>query len=340
MKIFDTIEEDGEATGPKLSVGFLLSPNFTLIAFAGFLAVLRQAADVGDKSRQVLCNWTVMGPTLEPVTASTGIQVIPWETFRDPGSFDYIVVVGGVLRDHERYDPHLLKYLQRAADQKVALIGLCTGSFYLAKAGLMKRRKCCVHWYHFQDFIDEFPDSIPVTDEIFVIDRDRITCPGGSSVADLALWLVERHLGKERAVKCVRHLLLDWVRPSNHPQMPFTRDYSSILDPRVRKAVYLMEQKLGGQLPAVEEIAAKVNTSVRQLERLFQDHFNQSPLAYFRRIRLKYGHWLLTNTDRSITDIAYECGFSDNSHFSRWFKSTFGTSPAAVRKSDGKPHGA
>lgn len=332
MEVFDTMEDRQVAGDGKLTVGFLLAPDFTLIAFAGFLAVLRQASDVGDKSRQRFCSWTVMGPNRDPVTASNGIQVIPWETFRDPQAFDYVVVVGGLLNKSHGYDGHLIDYLKKTNACGTPLIGLCTGSFYLARAGLMQRRKCCVHWYHFQDFIDEFPESIPVTDEIFIVDGNRITCPGGTSVSDLALYLVEKHLGKERAVKCLRHLLLDWSRPHDHPQTPFTQDYTAILDPRVRKAVYIMEQSLGGEPLSVDDIAARVNTSVRQLERLFQAHFGRSPLSYFRKIRLKYGRWLLVNTDRSITDIAYECGFSDSSHFSRWFKSAFGQSPAAARR--------
>ena len=328
---YSSLEPSELEPGGRLAVGFLLAPNFTLFAFSGFLAVLRQAADLGDKSRQVLCSWTVMGKDLEPVTSSTGASVNPWETFRDPSEFDYIVVVGGQLDRRRGYDRSILDYLARADRKGVPLVGLCTGSFYLARAGLMEGLKCCVHWYHFQDFIEEFPHLIPVTDEIFVTDRNRITCPGGASTGDLALHLVDRHLGKERAVKCLRHLLLDSGRPHDHPQMPFNETYSSIVDPRVRKAVFLMEQNIGEGM-SVEEIAGEVNTSARQLERLFQVHLGKTPLAYFREIRLKYGRWLLTNTDRSVTDIAHACAFSDGSHFSRWFKKFFGASPAAIRK--------
>ncbi len=335
MQLFDSIEEKWKENGERLSIGFLLAPDFTLLAFSGFLDVLRQAGDVGDNSRQILCSWTVMGPTREPVTSSTGVQVIPNQTLQDPRCFDYVVIVGGLLKSGGRYDPQLLRYLQRAAESGTKLAGLCTGSFYLVRAGLMKGRKCCIHWYHFQDFIDEFPDAIPVTDEIFIVDGDRITCPGGASSVDLALYLVAQHLGKERALKGVRHLLLDWVRPHDHPQMPFTRDYASILDPRVRKAVYLMEQSLGGEPLSLENIALAVSMSTRQLERLFQDHFGRSILCYFRDIRLRYGRWLLTNTDRSVTAIAHESGFSDSSHFSRWFRARFGTSPTTVRKRNG-----
>lgn len=315
----------------RLSVGFILVPNFTLIAFSGFVAVLRHAADEGDNSRQVLCSWTLMAETLSPITSSCGVQIVPWETFKNPGEFDYVVVVGGLLPKQGMYEQAVVNYLQSAEKHGCHIVGLCTGSFYLAKAGLMKNRKCCVHWFHFQDFIDQFPLSIPVTDEIFIEDRGYITCPGGTSVNDLALFIIERHLGKERAIKCLRHLLLDWGRTHNHPQMPFTENYLVISDPRVRKAIFFMEQNLDKFL-TVAEIADHVSTSARQIERLFKIHLNKSPLAYFRKIRLSYGKWIIQNTERSITEIAYECGFSDGSHFSRCFKAEFGKTPAEVRK--------
>ncbi|GAB6145331.1 GlxA family transcriptional regulator [Desulfocicer niacini] len=315
----------------RLSVGFILVPNFTLIAFSGFVAVLRHAADEGDNSRQVLCSWTLMAETLSPITSSCGVQIVPWERFKNPGEFDYVVVVGGLLPKQGMYEQAVVNYLQSAEKHGCHIVGLCTGSFYLAKAGLMKNRKCCVHWFHFQDFIDQFPLSIPVTDEIFIEDRGYITCPGGTSVNDLALFIIERHLGKERAIKCLRHLLLDWGRTHNHPQMPFTENYLLISDPRVRKAIFFMEQNLDKFL-TVAEIADHVSTSARQIERLFKIHLNKSPLAYFRKIRLSYGKWIIQNTERSITEIAYECGFSDGSHFSRCFKAEFGKTPAEVRK--------
>ncbi len=171
----------------------------------------------------------------------------------------------------------------------------------------------------------------PDTDRIFVIDRQRITCPGGMSATDLALFLVEKHLGRERTLKCQRHLLMDWGRPSNHPQLPLASDFASIANPQVRKAVYLMEQGIAERL-SVADLAAQTRISPRQLERLFRAHTGQGPGEYFRGLRLKYGRWQLGNTQKSVTEIAYDCGVSDAAHFCRWFKKAWSISPAAFRK--------
>jgi transcriptional regulator GlxA family with amidase domain len=83
------------ASTTHLSVGFVLMPQFTLLPFSAFIDALRLAADEGDKSRQINCQWTLMAPNLDPISASAGVTIKPWETYRNPADFDYIVVVGG-----------------------------------------------------------------------------------------------------------------------------------------------------------------------------------------------------------------------------------------------------
>jgi len=130
---------------PKLSVAFILLHEFTLFAFSGFVDALRIAGDELDNSRQRECRWTVIAPTLQPVRANCGVEITPWETFPDPSQFDYVVVIGGRMEPQRNTDPRILEYLRRVAEQGVAIIGVCTATFVLARAGVMKGRRCCVH---------------------------------------------------------------------------------------------------------------------------------------------------------------------------------------------------
>ncbi len=50
-------------------------------------------------------------------------------------------------------------------------------------------------WYHYQDFLEAFPDHGVVADRLFLADGPRITCAGGAGAAALATHLIERHLG-------------------------------------------------------------------------------------------------------------------------------------------------
>jgi transcriptional regulator GlxA family with amidase domain len=313
----------------KLSVAFVLAPNFTLLAFSAFIDTLRLAADDGDRSRPVHCAWTVLSHDMRPIRASCGIEVSPTSELVDPTRFDYIVVVGGLLSSL-KLPPVLNDYLKRAAALKVPQVGVCTGSFVLARLGLMKDRRSCVSWYVYGDFSAEFPDLKVSSDELFIDDVDRLTCAGGTSVVHLAAYLVERHGDKARAAKALRIMIEHAPLPSKTPQPQplFTKETD---DARVRKAMLLIERHLGEPLSA-EFIAQHVNVSVRHLERLFQAELGMSPLAFAFSLRMNSAHSLLVTTQSSVIDIALQCGFLSNSHFSRCFRSAHGKTPTQVRE--------
>ena len=313
----------------KLSVAFVLSPDFTMLAFSAFIDTLRLAADDGDRSRPIHCEWTVLSHDMRPIRASCGIEVIPTSELVDPAGFDYIVMVGGLLPSL-KLPSALNEYLKKAAALQIPLVGVCTGSFVLARLGLMKGRRSCVSWYVYGDFTGEFPDLEASCDELFIDDTDRLTCAGGTSVAHLAAYLVERHCDKARAAKALRIMIEHAPLPSKTPQPQplFTKETNDI---RVRKAMLLIERHLSNPLSA-EFIAQHVNVSVRHLERLFQTEIGMSPLAFAFKLRMNNAYNLLVTTQNPIIDIALECGFLSNSHFSRCFRSVHGRTPTQVRE--------
>jgi transcriptional regulator GlxA family with amidase domain len=270
-----------------------------------------------------------MGPTLEAIASSSGVTVQPWETYRNPADFDYVVVVGGLLNNTLQGSQHVVDYLQQVDAAHVPIIGLCTGSFVMIRAGLMEQRRCCVSWFHYKDLTDRYTNVTPIADQLFVDDGDRITCAGGAVAADLAAYIIERHLGQNWARKSLRILVMDSPRPANAPQPQPGGDYH-VNNRLVGRALLLMEQNLSRPL-STDQIATRVNISKRQLERLFTNETNDSLQKFYRKIRLRYGLWLLQNTKRLITDIAQECGFADTAHFSRAFRAAFDKKPTDYR---------
>ena len=316
--------------GPALRVGFVPTHNFTLSALSLFVDTLRLAADEGDRSRPIRCSWSIMSATPRPLRASCGLTINRTAPLGDPAAFDYVVVVGGILHGGDQTDAETVAWLKRVAAAGVPLIGVCTGSFVLSRAGLMNRRRVCVSWYHVQDFALEFPDQVPVADRLFVDEGDRITCSGGAGVADLAAHLVERHIGATPALKALHVMQLQAARGADAAQ-PHTPIDVTRADDRVRRALVLMEQNIAEPI-AVETIAARVDLSPRQLERLFATALGERPSAVYRRLRLAQARWLIENTGKSLTNVAVETGFCDAAHFSRRFRDAFGVSPSDLRR--------
>ncbi len=80
-------------------------------------------------------------------------------------------------------------------------------------------------------------------------------------------------------------------------------------------------------------VAARYNLTVKTMERLFKKHAGVPPMAYLLTLRLeRAAEMLWRNPERSITEIAFHCGFSDLAYFSRVFRRKYGFPPRDYRK--------
>lgn len=314
----------------RLSVGFILAKRFTLCAFANFVDVLRLAADEGDRSRPILCKWTVLSDTMDAVPSSSGVTVQPKERLGDPSRFDYIVVVGGLMDEIPNLNATYERFLHQAAEAGVPLVGVCTGAFMLHQAGLLDGYRCCVSWFHHADYLEHFEGLNPVTDQIFVVDGDRLTCSGGASSAHLAAYLVDKHVGRAQASKSLHIMIIDDALQPETPQPGVTLDFKTG-DPIVLRTLLHMQQNIDTPL-SMTEIARRTGHSKRQIERHFRTALDTSPQAAFLSIRLSMAHHLIESSGKSVAQIAVACGFCDSSHLSRMFRRRFGVTPHMLRQ--------
>lgn len=82
----------------------------------------------------------------------------------------------------------------------------------------------------------------------------------------------------------------------------------------------------------VKDIAEKTYLSTRHFRRLFKENYHTSPINYITQLRIRQSCELLSVTDKNITEIAKESGFSSSSYYSRKFKEILGISPSEYRK--------
>ena len=314
----------------RLRIGFLLADRFTLSAFANFVDVLRLAADEADKSRPILCDWSVLSHNHSAIRSSCGVMVQPDTWLREAGAYDYLVVVGGLIGDHSALSNEMIAYLQAAARKNVPLVALCTGVFILQEAGLLQGYRCCVSWFHHQDFVDRFETETPISDQIFVVDRDRLTCSGGYGTAHLAAFLVQRHIGQAAAIKSLNIMMIENALSGERPQ-PGQQLARHMKDPLVKRAVQRMQQNI--EIPrTIDDLAEELDIGRRTLERRFQADLAQSPQKIYLELRLKRALLRLRSTNDSVSSIAFACGFCDASHLVRSMKAEKGVTPTRYRE--------
>ena len=323
---------DAMKTKPEkqLSIGFILLNRFTLTAFASFVDVLRLAADTGDQSRQIRAKWCVVSRDMQPIRASCGAVLQPDERLGDVTRFDYVVVVGGLLEHTEFLHPDYKHFLAKAAASNVTLVGLCTGGFALHDVGLMEGYRCCVSWFHRIDYLERFEGLEPISDQIFVVDRDRMTCSGGSSAAHLAAHIVEQHIGRRFAQKSLRILIVDEAFEASkaQPSLPYAMKTK---DNTLRRAIAIMEQELDNRF-RVDDLAERLRLSRRSLEERFRKGLGLSPARCMTKLRLEKAKQLLGESDMDVASIAMATGFCDSSHLNKAFLRDIGMRPGEFRE--------
>jgi transcriptional regulator GlxA family with amidase domain len=307
------------------AIGFLLIPEFPLLSYACAVEPLR-AANVLSGRR--LYRWHHLSPNGRPVAASNGIVVEPDQSFRSAEALEYLLVCAGgnpaVFRDQAT-----LQWLRRLARRGVRLGGMSGGPYILARAGLLKNYRFTLHWEHAAPFIEEFPD-LDIRRCLFEIDRDRLTCGGGSAALDMMHALLAEQHGPDLALAVSGWFLQTQIRAGAMPQRMELPDRTGIVHPVLLKVLAHMEAHV--EEPATPDQLARIaRLSLRQLERLFRRHLGRTVVQHYLALRLESARQLLRSSTRSVLDVAVSTGFISVSHFARVYRAQFGHPPSQER---------
>jgi transcriptional regulator GlxA family with amidase domain len=306
-------------------VGILLVPEFPMMAFAAAIEPLRAANRL---TREQRFSWELFSRDGAPVRASNGIEIAVHGAAGDERPLDLLLVCAGT-RDAGEQDSPVVRWLQALARRGVALGGVSLGAYALAHAGLLNGRRCALHWESLDAFADRFP-RIRTSTDIFVVDGSRYTCAGGTSAMDMMLQVIAERDGRELANGVSEQFIHSRIRDTHDPQRMAIRNRLGVVNEKLIAAVAHMEE--AGEDPRpVQEIAARVSLSPRQLERLFARYLRTTPAKYYLDLRLSRARMLLLETSRPILDVAVACGFASASHFSRCYRALYGQRPSDER---------
>lgn len=307
-------------------VAFILVPKFSMIALYGALEPLR----VANRFKGEVFAWRFVSVDGNPVSASNDIPVSVSGRLSSVGKPDLAIVYAS-YEPEESETPELLSGLRRLARSGGMIAAVDTGPFLLAAAGLLDGYRATCHWESLPGFRERFP-SVQASEQLYEIDRDRMTCAGGASAIDMMLaWIGSLH-GRRLAVDVADQLVHS--RESEAARLPAARRYG-LDDPRLEAAVRAMEEAIEEPV-AADAIAAVSGLSLRQLERLFKARIGVSPKHFYLDLRLEKAERLLTYSRMSVREVAVATGFSSLSRFSRAFRARHGKPPSAFRRQPGR----
>jgi AraC family carnitine catabolism transcriptional activator len=309
----------------SISFGLVLLPSFSQLGVYSIIEPMRAANHWHDEGFE----WRLLSIDGQPVTASNGENVKVCSAIDASVRFDFVALVCGDS-PLEHNDPAYARFL-RACRRHGAKIGAFdVAQFILAEAGFLNDKASTVHWEYADAFREKYP-RVEVHKTLFEWDGDVFTSAGATAGLDFMLDVIRSEMGDELASRIASRFLIKEIRTAKDSQALKDTDRYGTHDPRMIRALKLMEEHMADKLP-IDQIAERSRISQRSLERAFNKKFGVSPSKYYWVLRLERAHEYLTKTDLSVSEISLLCGFNSQTQFGRAFRQHFQTTPTVARK--------
>lgn len=319
MQFWSVIMQNTPPQNPT-RVGVLLFDAFSTYCLANAVEPLRAANTL---ARRELYRWSYLSLAGKPVLSSSGLPVTPEARLADQPGGDLLLVMPSYhYQNHAT--PACLRALRAASARYRRIVGLDTGSWLMAAAGLLDGQKATIHWDELESFAERFPE-VSVTEARFVSKGRMLSCAGGVTALELMLSLIREAHGAMLALE-VGALFM-------HGERPEGKDLMLPADSSIASAVAIMRRNIEAPLP-IAAIARRVGITQKGLERNFNVETGKSPRDVYLALRMSAARRMVEQTRLSVAEIAARTGYEDASAFTRAFRRAHGTTPRGLRRPD------
>lgn len=326
---------------PPVSVSLLALPESTPAALYGLFEVFASVGVTwsqltGAPARGRRMEPRIVARTGEPFISAIGMPIAPQRALADVARTDVVVVTDLTVRadaDPQGRWPAEAAWVRDHLAKGALVCSVCTGSLFLAEAGLLDGLEATTHWSAADVFRRHYP-AVRLRPE-------RILCPAGpehrvitgggaSSWEDLALHLIARFCGEEEAVRTAKIFVLG---DRSDGQLPF-----SAMGPARRHddaVIGRCQVWIADHYAAANPVARMVETSglpERTFKRRFKAATGYAPVDYVQALRIEEAKQLLETTGEPTEAVAHVVGYEDPAFFRRLFKRRTGITPARYRQ--------
>src|SRR5215469_11427992 len=321
----------------------LAFPNGQLLDIAGPLQMFAGAND--ELSRQMY-EIEIAAPQAGPFSTSSGVRLVADTSFaqitnEQLGRIHTLITVGGMpgmRQELARGD--VTGIVARAIGRVPRIASVCSGTFFLAAAGVLDGRKAATHWSEVEALKRFRPAVLVDADAIHIEDGGIWTSAGVTAGMDLALAMIEADLGRKAALAVARRHVVFRIRPGGQSQFSAELVAQSADNGRLQK----LAEKIIAHPRAdwrADVLAAEAGVSRRSLSRLFRAGLNVSPADFVERVRTDLARRRLLETSDNVETIAVACGFGSLRRMDRAFARALSASPTEFRsrfKTNGAKH--
>jgi len=277
-----------------------------------------------------------------PMPMSSGLKLLADESFETignaPDPLDTLLIAGGNGVYRARFQPALLDFIKLQEKHVKRMASICSGTFILAKAGLLEGKQATTHWSVCQRLAREHPEIKVVPDKIFIRDGNIYSSAGVTAGIDLALRLVEEDFGRDLALGIAKQLVVFMKRQGGQSQFSTPLALQSAAKGVLADMLAWMKQNPDQDL-SVEALARRCAMGERNFARVFKQEIGMTPGKYVEKMRIEYAAQQIETRDKGLKRVAQISGFRSEEMMRRAFKRQLNVLPHLYWKRFGREKG-
>lgn len=246
-----------------------------------------------------------------------------------PSDLVIIPALSGNLEEAVKRNANYIPWIVNQYNNGAQVASLCLGAFLFASTGLLDGKTCSTHWLFANQFRAMFPEINMVDDKIITEQNGLYTSGGATSYWNLLLLLIERYTNRELAILASKFFVLDISRNSQSPFSIF-KGQKIHNDVEIVQIQEFIEKNFQERI-TVDELSEKFGIGRRTLERRFKKATNNTVVEYIQRVKIEASKKELETGRKTVNEIMYDVGYSDNRSFREVFKKFSGLSPVEYR---------
>lgn len=314
-------------------IHFVLLPNMLASSVTLPMEMLKggenYARVINRRAEQL--NIRLVAQSMAPVMTRSGIMLSPDIDLAETSTADLILLPAlwrNPIRVLEKSQP-LLPWLNRQHENGAIISAVGTGVCFLAEAGLLDNKAATTHWHYFDAFQSRYPNVL-LKRQYFITQSGNLYCAASvNSLADLVVHFLQRLYGNQVASHIERHFSHE-IRRSYESSGFFEGETNRHPDEDIVQAQMWLQDNYNKEV-RLSDVASRFEMSVRSFNRRFKAATGMSPLQYLQHVRIQIAKDLLKTSNLTISEIAFNVGYTDMGHFTALFKKLLTTTPSDYR---------
>lgn len=312
-----------QIAGQQVQVVFVVPPQVHLLDITGPVHVFYEAACYNAPLKLLYTN---IQPSQQHIESSSQLQLAGMVDFQSlqlhAGDMIFIPGLAAELLLNEEFlttaTRSFQQWLVQQHQRKVTICSVCTGAYLLAQSGLLDHRPATTHWKYLDRFAKRFPSVAVQHNRLFVQTEGLYTSAGVASGIDLSLFLIEQLYGPRFAADIAKEVVVYVRRTAADPQLSAFLQHRNHLDDRIHTAQDILTRSLDKKLN-IEQLAAAVHMSARNLTRLFRKTTHVSISQYIAKLRIEKARQL-QQEGHTMQSIASSCGLKSTNQLRQLLK--------------------